>query len=405
MMKISNRVIEMQESPLRKLVPLATEIKKKGIKVYHLNIGQPDIETPAGFLQAISNFDKKVVSYSVSQGDPKLIKALSDYYKTQNIDFAENEILITNGGSEALLFSFMATCDFGDEILVPEPFYTNYNAIAKLAGITIKAITTTSESGFKIPPFSVVQGERKNEIEKLITPKTKAILFSNPGNPTGAVYSRKELEVLAEIAKKYNLFIIADEVYREFVYEGEFTSMTDFAEISDRIIIIDSISKRYSACGARIGSLASKNMELMANALKLCQSRLCVPTLEQIGATELFKTPLSYFEKVNAEYKKRRDIVFSKLAKIPGVECKKPRGAFYIMAKLPVENAEDFAKWMLTDFNLNGETVMFAPAEGFYATPGLGKNEIRIAYILEEEKLAKAMDVFASGLEKYMNLS
>lgn len=394
-MKISNRVIEMQGSPLRKLVPIADETKRKGIKVYHLNIGQPDIETPAGFLQAIQNFDEKVVSYSISQGSTELRKAISKYYQNLNMNFAENEILITNGGSEAILFSLLATCEIGDEILIPEPFYTNYNAIAKIAGVIVKPITTTPETGFKIP--------QKNEIEKLITSKTKAILFSNPGNPTGAVYSREELETLAEISRKNNLFVIADEVYREFVYDGEFISFTEMG-LDRQTIIVDSVSKRYSACGARIGSISSKNSEFMEHSLKLCQSRLCVPTLEQVGAVELYKTPHSYFAEVNKEYKIRRNTVYEKLAKIPGVECKKPRGAFYIMAKLPVGDAEDFAKWMLTDFNIDGETVMFASAENFYATSGMGKNEIRIAYILEKEKLERAMEIFSAGLSKYQKI-
>ncbi|SHH47046.1 pyridoxal phosphate-dependent aminotransferase [Tepidibacter thalassicus] len=393
-MNLSKRITSMQASPIRKLVPYAQEAISKGIKVYHLNIGQPDIKTPETFFKAVKNFKKDVLEYSFSQGMPELIDAISKYYKNYNMDFKQDEILITNGGSEALLFSMIAIADPYDEILAPEPFYTNYNGFATAVNVNIKPITTKAEKGFHLPS--------KNEIENVITPKTKAILLSNPGNPTGVVYSKEEIEMIASIAKEYNLFIIADEVYREFVYDGlEYTSFGNIKEVEDRVIIVDSVSKRYSACGARIGSIASKNKEFIAQVLKLCQGRLCVPTLEQIGAIELYKTPESYFKEVNLEYKKRRDILYNALNNMNGVLCKKPKGAFYVVAKLPVENAEDFVIWMLKDFNLNGETIMMAPAEGFYSTKGLGKDEVRLAYILNEKDLSKSMEILKAGLEKY----
>ncbi len=393
-MYISNRIKKMQQSPIRKLVPIAEEVKKKGKKVYHLNIGQPDIETPNCFFEAIKNFNEDVLSYSFSQGIPSLISSFIEYYKKYNIEFDEDEILITNGGSEAILFSLLATCDRGDEVLIPEPFYTNYNGFSSIAGISIVPITTKAENGFKLPP--------KQEIDKLITSKTRAILLSNPCNPTGTIYTKDEMYMLRDIIKENGLYIIADEVYREFVYDGfEYMSFTMLEEIKDRVIITDSISKRYSACGARIGSIASKNKDLIKQILKLCQSRLCVATIEQIGASKLIDVTKDYFEKVNNEYVKRRDIVYNALSKIEGVICKKPHGAFYIIAKLPVENAEDFVVWLLKEFDVNNETVMFAPAEGFYATKGLGKDEIRISYVLQEESLKKAMNILKQALEVY----
>lgn len=393
-MKLSNRILKMQESPIRKLVPIAEAAKKQGKKVYHLNIGQPDIETPKEFFDAVKNFDSKVLAYSFSQGMPKLIDAMIDYYKRYDIHYKENQILITNGGSEALLFALIATCDVGDEVLVPEPFYTNYNGFSMPVGVEIKPITTYAENGFALPSL--------DEMEKLITPKTKAIMLSNPGNPTGAVYDKSQVKSIVALALLHDLYIIADEVYREFTYDGmEYTSFGNQAEADDRVIIIDSISKRYSACGARIGSLASKNDQLMANVLKLCQSRLCVPTLEMIGAIELYKTDIKYFEGVNKEYSKRRDIVYNALKQIDGVVCEQPKGAFYVQAKLPVDNAEDFVIWLLKEFDVDGETVMFAPGEGFYATKGLGVNEVRMAYVLNEQDLVKAMNILKEGLKAY----
>lgn len=388
----------MQASPIRKLVPFATAAKADGVKVYHLNIGQPDIKTPRGFFDAVKNFDDEVLEYAVSQGIPELIEALQDYYKTYDMHFDKDELLITNGGSEALLFAMMATCDPGDKLLIPEPFYTNYNGFGQCVNVGVAPITTKAENGFHLPS--------KEEILSKIDDKVKAILLSNPGNPTGAIYSKEELEMIAEIAIEKDLWIISDEVYREFVYDGlEYTSFGNLKQVEDRVIIIDSVSKRYSACGARIGSIASKNKELIAQIMKLCQGRLCVPTLEQIGAVELYKTPVSYFKEVNDEYRKRRDVLYSELMKVDGVICEKPTGAFYVVAKLPVDNAEDFVKWMLTEFRVDNETVMATPAEGFYATPGLGRDEIRLAYILKEEDLRKAAKILKEGLEAYVKLN
>lgn len=398
MNNFSNRVTAMQASPIRKLVPFATAAKADGVKVYHLNIGQPDIKTPRGFFDAVKNFDDEVLEYAVSQGIPELIEALQDYYKTYDMHFDKDELLITNGGSEALLFAMMATCDPGDKLLIPEPFYTNYNGFGQCVNVGVAPITTKAENGFHLPS--------KEEILSKIDDKVKAILLSNPGNPTGAIYSKEELEMIAEIAIEKDLWIISDEVYREFVYDGlEYTSFGNLKQVEDRVIIIDSVSKRYSACGARIGSIASKNKELIAQIMKLCQGRLCVPTLEQIGAVELYKTPVSYFKEVNDEYRKRRDVLYSELMKVDGVICEKPTGAFYIVAKLPVDNAEEFVKWMLTEFRVDNETVMATPAEGFYATPGLGRDEIRLAYILKEEDLRKAAKILKEGLEAYVKLN
>lgn len=396
-MYFSNRVISMQSSPIRKLVPYATSAKEKGIKVYHLNIGQPDIKTPKGFFDAVNTFNSDVLEYAVSQGLPELIDAMIDYYATYDMNFEKDEILITNGGSEALLFSMMAICDPGDNILVPEPFYTNYNGFSSCVNVFVRPITTHPENGFHLP--------NKEEICSKIDKNTKAILISNPGNPTGTVYTKEEVHMLADIAKENNLWIIADEVYREFVYDNlDYISFGNIEEIKDRVIIVDSVSKRYSACGSRIGSLACKNKEFIAQVLKLCQGRLCVSTLDQIGSIELYKTPNTYFKKVNEEYEKRRDVLYSELMKVEGVICKKPTGAFYILAKLPIENAEDFVIWMLNEFDVDGETVMACPAEGFYGTEGLGKSEIRLAYILNEHDLKKAANILKEGLEKYMEI-
>lgn len=396
-MRYSERITTMQSSPIRKLAPIASSAKAKGIKIYHLNIGQPDIKTPKVFFEAVKNFNNEVLEYAVSPGLPELISSLQQYYTTYNMDFESDEILVTNGGSEALLFALMATCDPKDNILVPEPFYSNYNGFSQSINVNITPITTKAEEGFHLP--------RKEKIQSLITSKTKAILISNPGNPTGTVYTKKELYMISEIAKENDLWIISDEVYREFVYDGlEYTSFGNIKEVEDRVIIIDSVSKIYSACGARIGSIASKDKTLIAEILKLCQGRLCVSTLDQVGSVELYNTPSSYFTEVNNEYKNRRDVLYNELIKVKGVICKKPAGAFYIVAKLPIENAEDFVIWMLTDFNKDGETVMACPAEDFYATPGLGRDEIRLAYVLKEDDLHKAVIILKEGLEKYLEL-
>jgi aspartate aminotransferase len=387
----------MQSSPIRKLVPIANEAKAKGIKVYHLNIGQPDIQTPKGFFDAVKNFDSEVLEYAVSQGLPELITSLQNYYTTYDMHFESDEILVTNGGSEALLFTMLTICDEGNNILVPEPFYSNYFNFSKSVGVNVNPITTLAENGFHLPT--------KEEIVSKINDKTKAILFSNPGNPTGVVYTKEELEMIADIAEEYNLWIIADEVYREFVYEGEYVSIGTIEKVKDRVIIVDSVSKRYSACGARIGSLASKNKSFMEGILKLCQARLSVPTLEQVGAIELYKTDNSYLKEVNEEYRERRDVLYNELIKVPGVICEKPSGAFYIVAKLPVKDADHFTKWLLSDFDINGETVMPCPAEGFYQTSGLGVNEIRLAYVLNTDDLQKAAILLKEGLETYIKLN
>ena len=384
----------MQESPVRKLVPIATRVKKHGKKVYHLNIGQPDIETPKVFMDAINKFDSSIIKYSFSQGEPVLIEAIQKYFARDNIHFEDDEILVTNGGSEALTFLAIALCDPGDEILVPEPFYTNYNGFTSEVNVNIVPITTKAEDGFHLPS--------KEEIEKLITPKTRAILFSNPGNPTGTILSKEELEMVGEIAKEHNIFVISDEVYRGFAFDGlKGYSMGSIEGVEDRVIITESVSKRYSACGARIGAIASKNKELMKNVLKLCQARLCVATLEQIGAAALYDLPDSYTEEIRQEYETRRDIVYATLQKIPGVVCEKPTGAFYVVVKLPVDNAEKFVIWMLEEFDLDGETIMLSPAEGFYATEGLGKDEVRIAYVLNTKDMERAMFILEKGLEQY----
>ena len=396
-MRYSERITTMQSSPIRKLAHIASSAKAKGIKIYHLNIGQPDIKTPKVFFEEVKNFNNEVLEYAVSPGLPELISSLQQYYTTYNMDFESDEILVTNGGSEALLFALMATCDPKDNILVPEPFYSNYNGFSQSINVNITPITTKAEEGFHLPS--------KEKIQSLITSKTKAILISNPGNPTGTVYTKKELYMISEIAKENDLWIISDEVYREFVYDGlEYTSFGNIKEVEDRVIIIDSVSKRYSACGARIGSIASKDKTLIAGILKLCQGRLCVSALDQVGSVELYNTPSSYFTEVNNEYKNRRDVLYNELIKVKGVICKKPAGAFYIVAKLPIENAEDFVIWMLTDFNKDGETVIACPAEDFYATPGLGRDEIRLAYVLKEDDLHKAVIILKEGLEKYLEL-
>ncbi|MEW8956615.1 pyridoxal phosphate-dependent aminotransferase [Clostridium sp.] len=393
-MNLSKRIKDMQFSPIRKLSPFADEAKKQGKKVYGLNIGQPDIETPKEFFEVVQKFDDKVLKYANSQGIDNLIESFIEYYKEWNINFNKNELLITYGGSEAILFALMAICDVGDEILIPEPFYTNYNAFSELAGVNINSFMTKAEEGFHLP--------KKEEIVKHITDKTRAILVSNPGNPTGVVYTYEEVRLLADIAKEYNIYIISDEVYREFIYDDlKYTSAMYMEDAKDRVILVDSISKRYSACGARIGVIASKNTELMSQVLKLGQSRLCVPTIEQLAAANLINTPKDYFKEVKAEYERRRNIMFEGLMDIEGIVCKKPTGAFYVVASLPIEDAEHFAKWLLTDYSYNNKTVMVAPAEGFYATEGLGRNEIRLSYCLNSDDLKDAMNILKNALDKY----
>ena len=396
-MLISERAVEVQASPIRKLMPYAINAKKKGIKVYHLNIGQPDIETPEIMLDVYRNFSEKILAYGPSQGLDEYRSALVKYYQKFGISLNEDEINVTTAGSEAIIFAMIITCNPGDEIIVPEPFYTNYNSFATIAGINLTPITTYAETGFALPEREVIE----NRIHK----KTKAIMICNPGNPTGTVYTRKEMEMLAEIALKYNIFLISDEVYREFVYEGEkCTSILELKGIEHLAIMCDSISKRYSACGARVGCIVSRNKDFMASALKFAQARLCPPTIDQMAAAACSELPDSYTEEILLEYNHRRNLVYEALIKIEGVVCVKPRGAFYIIAKLPIENAEDFIIWLLEHYQVNGETIMMAPADGFYATVGLGKDELRIAYVLNEEDLRKAMHIFVTGLIEYRKI-
>lgn len=391
---LSNRINTIQASPIRRLYPYAEEAANRGIKIYPLNIGQPDIKTPKEYLSAICNFDDEVLSYANSKGIPQLINSFVKYYNKHEINFNSDDIVITNGGSEALLFSMLTLCDVGDEILIPEPYYSNYNSLAHIAGINIVPITTNAESGFSLP--------EKSTIFNLVTPKTKAILITNPSNPTGKVYLKDEINLIREIALEKNLYIIADEVYKEFVYDGlEFISFAHFEDIEDRVIIPDSISKRYSACGARIGCIASKNKEIMNSMLKLAQSRLAVATLEQVGAANLINVPDSYMEELKIEYRNRRDLVYDTLQEMDGVICKKPSGAFYIVAKLPVVDAEKFTIWLLREFNVDNETILITPAENFYATEGLGRDEIRISYSINIESLKKAMHILKEGLKVY----
>ena len=393
-MRISDRVKAMQNSPIRKFNPLADAAKAEGTKIYHLNIGQPDIETPSVFWEAVKGFDPKVLEYAGSWGLPELQDAIVDYFKRFDMNLERNDVLITAGGSEALTLVFLSCINPGDEIIVPEPYYTNYLTFIQAADGVIKPITTYAEEGYK---YAI-----KERLEAVVTDKTKMISIVNPGNPTGCILSREDMRVIADFAKEHDLWILADEVYREFAYDGrEMTSFGQMADIEDRVIIIDSVSKRFSACGARIGCMVCKNKEYMAEVFKIAMGRLCVPTLDMVGATAMYKLPADFFVDVKAEYEHRRNVCFEALKKIPGVVCECPGGAFYITCKMPVESTEDLLVFLLTKFRDNGETVMFAPAEGFYATPGLGKNELRIAYILKAEDLARAIELLGKGIEAY----
>lgn len=398
MPKISKKGILMPPSPIRKLVPYATAAKKRGIKVIHLNIGQPDIETPEVVRNAIKNFDYSVLSYLNSEGSEKYRQKLTQYYKSVGATVEAHQIIETTGGSEALLFGFMSTLDAGDEIIIPEPFYANYNGFATAGDIKVVPITSSIETGFALPSIE--------EFEKKITSRTKAILICNPNNPTGYLYSEEELDRLKEIVLKHDLFLFADEVYREFVYEGKkHVSILSMPELSQHAIVVDSISKRYSACGARLGALITQNQEVLDTVLKFAQARLSSPTYSEVAAEAALETPASYFEMVNKEYISRRDTLVSLLNKIEGVTCPLPGGAFYAMAQLPVEDTDIFCQWMLEHFNWNGTTVMMAPAAGFYATPGLGKNEVRIAYVLENKEIEEAVKCLEEGLKAFKNQS
>ena len=393
-MQLSNRIQRLKTSPVRKLNPYAEEAKKRGIKIHHLNIGQPDIDTPKIFFDAVSSYKGKILKYEHSRGMKELISQIQKYYANLGMHFEEDEIVITNGGSEAIMFTLLSIFDEGDEILISEPYYANYNSFYDVFNIKKNAVRTYAENGFHLP--------ERSEIEKHITPKTKAYMFSNPSNPTGVVTTKKELDNIAYLAKKYNLYIISDEVYREFVYgDREAISFGTYKDLEENVIIIDSISKRYSACGARIGCILSKNKSIMNAVFRQCQARLSAPTLEMVGATALYDLPSDYLNEAKNEYDNRRKILFEELRKMEGVVVQEPEGAFYVLAKLPVKNGEDFAIWLLKDFNIDGETVMFAPGEGFYATEGLGKNEIRICYAIEEKDLRKAMSILREGLIKY----
>jgi aspartate aminotransferase len=393
-MRFSARSHALPASPIRRLEPFAAEAREKGKKIYPLHIGQPDIETPELFFETLRKFDSKTLAYGTSQGDLDLIDRIVEYYAKFGIPIEREDLLVTNGGSEALNFAVSIACDPGDNILEPEPFFPAYAAFAASANAEIRPITTLAEEGFHLPS--------RGEIEKLIDTSTRAILLSHPGNPTGVVYTEEEVKMLSDIAREHDLLLIADEVYREFVYMDEpYLSFGNIERIRDRLVIVDSVSKRYSACGARIGCLVSKNREFISLGLKYCQARGCSPTLEQLGAAALYETPDSYLSEVNEEYRKRRDILFEGLNGIPGIVCRKPEGAFYIMARLPVDDAEKFIIWMLQEFSVDGETVMAAPAEGFYATPGLGSSEIRMAYVLKEEDLKRAVELLAKGISAY----
>ncbi|MFY8096337.1 MAG: pyridoxal phosphate-dependent aminotransferase [Flavobacterium sp.] len=394
MPKVSNKGQQMPESPIRKLVPYAEIAKKKGNKVYHLNIGQPDIKTPEVALQAVKNADISVLEYSHSAGFESYRTKLSSYYKNHGLPVDTQDIIITTGGSEALLFAMGSTMDSGDEIIIPEPFYANYNGFSTASGVKVVPVISGIETGFALPPIEA--------FEKLITPKTKAILICNPGNPTGYLYSKEEILKLAEIVKKHDLFLIADEVYREFIYDGEkHFSVMNVPGLEEHAIMIDSVSKRYSMCGARIGCIVSKNKEVMATAMKFAQARLSPPTYAQIASEAALDTPQSYFDDVISEYKERRDVLISELQKIDGITVATPKGAFYCIAKLPVDNADNFAQWLLESYDFNGETVMVAPAAGFYSTPNVGLDEVRIAYVLKKEDLIKAVQILKEAITVY----
>lgn len=393
-MELSKKVQSMQNSPIRRFNVYSLEAEKNGKKVYHFNIGQPDIKTPPEFMEAVKGFNKDVLAYAESGGSVDLQKAICNYFSKFGMSIEPKNVMITNGGSEALSMVFTSILNEGDEVLIAEPFYTNYHTFITAAGGKIAPITTKAEEGYK---YAV-----KEKILPLIGPKTKAISIVNPGNPTGYILSREEMKVLVDIAKEKNLWLIADEVYREFAYDGrEMTSFGQFEEVADRVVIIDSVSKRFSACGARIGCIVTKNEDLCGAVMKIAQGRLCCPTLDMIGAAAMYGVDPSYFDAVKKEYENRRNVTYDELMKIPGVVCQKPGGAFYIMAKLPVKSTEDFLVWLLTKYDNNGETVMFAPAAGFYATPGLGKDELRIAYCLKAEDMKRGAELLKLGLEEY----
>lgn len=393
-MKLSSKIQKCELSPIRKFAPFADAARARGIKIYPLNIGQPDIETPAAFFDAVRNFESPVLEYAPSAGVPAYLKAVHDYYTRIGIELEPGDMLATAGGSEALSITLACILDDGDELLTAEPFYPNYSTFTQVTGATIRPIPTFAEEGFR---YAV-----RERIEPLINEHTRAILMTNPGNPTGYVLSRAEMRVIADIAKEHDLYVVSDEVYREFIYGGEeMTSMLEFEDLHDNVIVVDSVSKRFSACGARVGVVVSRNKAFMTEAMKICQGRLCVATLDQVGAAALYSVGPEYFAAVREEYKRRRDTALKKLLAIPGVVCEQPEGAFYLMAKLPVDSTDKFQQWLLEEFNADGDTVMLTPGEGFYATPGKGVNEARLAYVLKQADLERAMDVLALGIAAY----
>jgi aspartate aminotransferase len=393
MLSISHRGKNMPASPIRKLVPYAEIAKSKGVKIYHLNIGQPDIETPKEIMDAVRNSNFKVLEYSHSAGNESYRRKLVEYYHTVDINIDYQDIIITTGGSEAILFGFMSCLDAGDEVIIPEPFYANYNGFAVAADVIVKPITSSIETGFALPPIE--------EFEKVITEKTKAIVICNPNNPTGYLYSRQEMEVLKTIIQKHNLYLFSDEAYREFCYEGKHFSAMQLTGAEENVVMMDTISKRYSACGARIGALVTRNKNVIETVLKFAQARLSPPSFGQIVGEAAVGLPADYFEKTKAEYKLRRDLIVQRLNNIPGVFCPQPGGAFYAMASLPIDDADIFCQWLLESFSYKGATVMLAPATGFYGTEGLGKKEVRLAYVLNTEAINAAMDCLEKALEVY----
>jgi len=394
MPNISNKGLAMPESPIRKLQPYADKAKKEGKNIFYLNIGQPDIKTPQKALNAVKDTDIEVLSYSPSQGFHSYLNKLKDYYSKHDIFLNEEDIIVSTGGSEALSFAMGSITDYGDEIIIPEPFYANYNGFATAFGVTVKPVMSSLENNFALPPVS--------EFESAITDKTKAILLCNPGNPTGYLYTKEEVEAIADLAIKHDIFVIADEVYREFTYDGRtHNSIMKVDRLKNHAIMVDSVSKRFSMCGARIGCLVSKNKEVMATAMKFAQARLSPPTLAQIASEAALDVEPSYFKDVNEEYTHRRNILINGLKKIQGVKVAEPKGAFYCVAQLPIDNTENFAKWLLDSFEDNGETIMVAPASGFYSTPNTGLNQIRIAYVLQEQSLLRAIEILELALKQY----
>ena len=393
-MKFSSRIERSQLSPIRKFYPYQVACNKKGIKIYHLNIGQPDIQTPPAYFEAIRDFSQPVLEYAPSPGIPQLIQAVQGYYSRIGIDYGEGDILVTTGGSEALQIALSCILDTDDEILIPEPFYPNYNTFVNCAGGKIVPIPTTPEEGYHYAD--------RERIEPLITPRTRAIMISNPGNPTGVVLTPEQMRMIADIAKEHGLFLIADEVYREFIYGDEpLQSMGAYRDLDENLILIDSVSKRFSACGARIGVLITRNQTLQQHALKICQARLSLATLDQVASAALYQVDPHYFDSVRAEYRRRRDTIYRKLQEIPGVVCKEPQGAFYVMAKLPVPDTDAFQTWLLTEFQDNHETIMYAPGGGFFSDPALGKTQVRFAYVLNCQNLERAMDLLKLGIAQY----